>query len=447
MNNKTYLFIGIIVVLVAFLIDGNIFWLSAIGLGLTGSLLYLFIDRLGKSFPMLELILVLASLQWIVGPFQDYRLDENHFKYFMYVDEPTYMALAVPAMLVFTFGVLYWVRRISYTHFLDNLEKHLSKLNPQISYLLIVVGFVAGYLQNRVPGGLAFIFFLLSNLRYVGAAYVLYGSKGKSRWYIFWGVLALTFVSSVQAGLFHEFFLWSVFLFAIAALRMKPSIFTKVLIAGLGIYTAFIVQSVKSDYRAIIWKGKFTGSQSELFFDLVLGKIGGETREKEELNEVNVRFNQGWIISAIMKNMPAREPFAEGETVREAVFASILPRFLNPDKKQAGGRENFERFTGLKLEKNTSMGTSILGEAYANYGTQGAYLFMFIWGSFLALYWSKLAKLVNDHPTLILWFPILFLQVVKAETELVVVLNHLVKASILVFGIFWLSRNFFRISL
>ena len=45
-------------------------------------------------------------------------------------------------------------------------------------------------------------------------------------------------------------------------------------------------------------------------------------------------------------------------------------------------------------------------------------------------------------PTLLVWSPILFLQVVKAETEFGVVLNHLVKATVVVLGVVWVIRFF-----
>ena len=37
----------------------------------------------------------------------------------------------------------------------------------------------------------------------------------------------------------------------------------------------------------------------------------------------------------------------------------------------AGGRENFRKFTGLNISDGTSMGISIAGEGYANFGWAG----------------------------------------------------------------------------
>jgi hypothetical protein len=39
------------------------------------------------------------------------------------------------------------------------------------------------------------------------------------------------------------------------------------------------------------------------------------------------------------------------------------------------------------------------------------------------------------------FLPLMFLQVIKAETELVVVLNHLIKASIVIWAFFWFAKK------
>jgi len=57
------------------------------------------------------------------------------------------------------------------------------------------------------------------------------------------------------------------------------------------------------------------------------------------------------------------------------------------------------------------------------------------------LYISVLIRLSWNYPSLILWLPLLFLQVVKAETDFVVVLNHLIKASIVVSFLIYTIRR------
>lgn len=96
----------------------------------------------------------------------------------------------------------------------------------------------------------------------------------------------------------------------------------------------------------------------------------------------------------------------------------------------AGGQDNFKKYTGLEIGSGTSMGLSIIGESYANFGVFGGIIFMGAWGLFLAWYWRGIVNFVHKYPLLLFFIPIIYLQVIKAETELVVVLNHLVKSSI-----------------
>lgn len=425
--------------------------LSSLGLALTAFVFVIFIQRLGKGFPIIELLLVIAAIQWLVGPYLDYQSSNHHFKYYMYVPEEEYMIVVVPAILAFIIVTLLLLPKNDFNAKVEAIQHHIQKQGTKTAWYLLAVGFISLYLRNSVPGGLAFVFFLASNLRYIGAAYLLF-SDSRYKWLIFSGVMLLTLLSAIQSGMFHDFFLWSVLLFSVAAIKLHVSFLQKLSLMAFGVFCMFLIQTVKSDYREIIWSGNFDGNHASLFVNLIFDRLEGKQNEmassdEDELTETNARFNQGWIISAIIENVPEREPFADGETIKEAFYASILPRFLNPSKKEAGGRENFMRFTGLMLAPGTSMGTSVLGEAYANYGAVGSVIFMFFWGMLLALFLKKVFSISQQHPTLILFLPLIFLQVIKAETELVVVLNHLVKASIFVFGVYWISRKIFKVEL
>jgi hypothetical protein len=164
----------------------------------------------------------------------------------------------------------------------------------------------------------------------------------------------------------------------------------------------------------------------------------------DNVERLVVRFNQGWIISRIMQQVPAVIPYADGETIIAAVKASILPRALYPDKPIAGGKVNYEKYTGFHLLSNTSMGISLLGEAYINFGVEGAWAFMLVFGLLTSLVIRGLFQLTRKYPTLWLWLPLVLLHFVKAETELLVQLNYLTKSIVLVLFFVWANRTFLR---
>jgi len=349
------------------------------------------------------------------------------------------MSFIVPAIVAFIVGA--WIFRTD-----DHLEGIGLKVNsllsryPRLAYYFIAGGLVIPYFGFFIPSALGFVVFILSNIKYVGVIYLLYSGK-PNRWPVFIATMIITAGASLATGMFHDMLLWSLMLSTFVARELKLSMTKKLVFAILGMFFAITIQSVKGEYRGIIQSG-YSGNRFALFFGLAVDQwSSGRIVNPSDDADINVRLNQGWIISAIMNHVPAKEPFADGSTVSEAVVSSLLPRFLAPDKKKAGGQENYERFTGLKLNQSTSMGISIVGEGWANYGYGGGIIFMFFWGLFIGWFWKKLIVWSDIYPTLLLWSPIMFLQVVKAETELVVVLNHLIKSSVLVFGLLWFVKK------
>jgi len=207
---------------------------------------------------------------------------------------------------------------------------------------------------------------------------------------------------------------------------------------------------MKDDYREETWyKTELSNSKGNIFKDVLLKRLNNPSTifQGEMMNNMNTRLNQGWIIARIINHVPDNEPFAEGETIQKAIQAAVLPRILNPNKAVAGGQENFERFTGTYINKKTSMDLSIAGEAYANFGIIGGVIFLFIIGIFYNLVLIRILKYSINHPILILWIPLLFFQVIKAETDFSTVLNHLIKSAIVVAAVFWGFKNVLKIEL
>jgi hypothetical protein len=414
---------------------------TIIGLIAVIFILFVFLDKLGKTIPLLEFMLLISGLQWIVGPIIEYNTPYEHYKYYMYVPENEYMQVVVPAFLVYA-GILLFAAK-QYPLSIKNIE-NLGRFAPY-GVIFLSIGVIAQIAGSFVPGTLKFFMVILSNFKYIGAIILFFSDKPGHKNF-FYGALVLLIVTSLQSGFFHDLILWSVFFFFYWAIKIKPTFAAKLAVIGVGLLMITIIQGVKMQFRDAI-QGGYDGNKLELFVSIFLDQYeGGYYDESENIQGFNSRLNQGWIISAVIKHVPIAEDYANGETVREAIAASILPRFLNPDKKEAGGRENFMRFSGLLIGDNTSMGISVIGEFYANYG-DSAYLAMAVWALFLLLTWRFLYKRQESIPFIIFFVPLLFLQVVKAETELVVVLNHLVKSAMVLFGFLYFTKRYLKWSI
>lgn len=411
---------------------------SIIGLISVSFVAFKFLKALGTQIPIMEFLLLIAGLQWIVGPIIEYYYPSFHYKYFMYVDEKVYMAYVVPAYLVFVGMVFRGIRSL----------KNLS-INPDhllyfkhYGFRIFLLGVAFDLASGFLPGSLGFLAFLVSNFKFAGAIILFFSNDPKLK-KLFYFTLIYLFLRAIQNAMFHDLVLWAAFFYMFWALRYKPSYKQIFLTFLIGLFSLTTLQTVKSAYRLQVWYGN-ADNKLELFTGLFVDAIFFTDSNSDELSgdQNNVRLNQGWIISAIMYEIPTNQAFLNGSTVIEAIGASILPRFLNPNKKEAGGRENFTKFTGIQLADGTSMGISLVGEGYGNFGVFGGIVFMGVWGWVLTKYWTFLIGVTQRNILLLAFLPLIFLQVVKAETELVVVLNHLVKASIVVFLFFWFSKRF-----
>jgi hypothetical protein len=203
--------------------------------------------------------------------------------------------------------------------------------------------------------------------------------------------------------------------------------------------SVFAIQVVKQDYRERLKSGE---NPSLVLMAFEYLSPSGKAWERDVLSLALVRLNQGWIVSAVMANVPSKVPFAEGETVT-AAFVALAPRFLLPNKTKAGGRDNFRKYTGLPIGDSTSMCICVLGEAYANFGDFGGIAFMGLFGAVFAISYSRILKWVVRHPDFLFWIPLIFYQAIKAETDLVVIANQIVKGSIVAFAGYWAMHRFF----
>ena len=406
----------------------------------------LYVNRLRTAIPVLELALLISVMQWIIGAHQAFNYEFQHDKYYMYVEREQYMAIVVPGFLAFLLGVLLIKKDMN----IEVVSKQMANFvmnNHRAPLILVGIGFISPFVQRFTPPEIGFVFYLTSSLKYIGAALWLFQLQSARKWIATFVIMLLTLLSSIQAGMFHDLLLWLALLFSFVVLQTNMSIWRRLVFIVGGFLFVFLIQSVKGEFRERLVEGIMTDqTPEEVFIDLVTDRVENLRNlftDDEFMAMTNVRLNQGWIISAIIDNVPNMEPFANGETILKAFSSSILPRFLDPDKKIAGGRENFERFTGLPLGAGTSMGASVIGEAYANFGPLGMWVFMFFWGLFLSFIYNKLVKYAQKQPLMYVFLPLIFLQVVKAETELYVVLNHFLKSIILVFLLLWAFRRFF----
>ena len=359
----------------------------------------------------------------------------------MQIPESEYFLYVLPAVVAFIAGLHSWSKNLK-GEILDLASiKAFTGSNNEIAYFLIGVGFFSGLVTDIFSSDLAFVFYLLDSFKFIGLFLLIVGSDSL-KIIPMSIVLGSIIISSLNQGMFHDLLIWIIFLFAILAIRYQPKIYIKLIFMVAFAILAVTIQLVKGDYREATW-GR--GEETELN---TLTKAYAQTRAENKffnyssIAQSNLRINQGYIITHIMKTVPKKVPYANGTELNDIVISALLPRFLMPDKLTAGNRDIFMKYTKFQLKKSVSMGLSSVGDAYINFGVIGGCVFMFL----LGLFYSEVLKGFNRYsksfPILLLFTPMVFYYAVRPDSELQTNLGHLVKSCFLIFLIFqfWKSK-------
>jgi hypothetical protein len=402
-----------------------------------------FVDELGKRIAILKIIALLAVGQWIIAPLAiDYMVGYEH----MMVRTDDYLSFVLPGTILLLIGLFWPMGKdvLSEEEYFSKIREHLKKY-PRLGVVIFVIGLACGLVDKAVPVQIRFVFFLLGNLIYIGAFYTLL-SPAKNKNIIVGIVIALTVGSTVARGMFGELVYWAGFSVIMVATIFRPSLLQKIMIFAAGIFMIGLIQSIKMEFRMLTWmRADITDTDRfAIMGDVISGRLADPSVifSEEAMLHLAGRANQGYIISEIMYNIPNHREYLGGETIFLATLASFIPRVLWPSKPKSGGTQNFRKFTGRELPEGTSMDLSPIGEAYGNFGPGGAWIFIFIYGLFLNYMFHSVLRIAKNHPTLILWMPLIFFQVVKVETDVNSVLNHGIKALFLTWLMYWGFRTF-----
>ena len=354
-------------------------WYSFIALAITLHQFLLLFYSVGAVIPIRYLAGSFMCLQMLIGP----TLAFNGFDayaaevYKMKIPEWEYFEYAIPAVALFITGLHITAGKLK-GEILN--EKEISKFvdsSGNLPYIFIGVGFLSTYVTGLFSSELAFVFYLLSSFKFIGAFMLILGTKQLKTWalvLVFGSIIA----STLRAAMFHDLLTWLIMLGAVLAIKYKPGITLKAITASGFIILAVIIQQVKSDYRKAAWSGEGEGAGMESFQNAIEKKQGNNSLFSfESLAQSNIRINQGFIVTNIMHTVPARVPFAHGEELMQILEAAFLPRILAPNKLNAGDRDLFMKYSGMRLKKGTSMGLSSVGDAYINFGLVGGCIFMF----------------------------------------------------------------------
>lgn len=197
-----------------------------------------------------------------------------------------------------------------------------------------------------------------------------------------------------------------IFIFSFSRIRMRWLVLGPIVcVLVLSLYVTYMRD--REQIRAVVWGGEEFSQRTEQIA-VTLGSMElFDPQNQAHLNAINDRLNQNALIGVAIAALDAGyTEFARGETLVDALTATV-PRVLWPEKPYtAGGSALVTRFTGVEFGVGTSVGVGQVLELYGNFGTLGVGL------GFLALGWlvsffdrcAAQALLVGDQLRFAFWY-------------------------------------------
>ncbi len=415
---------------------------------LVGEVIYTF----GQSVNLLNIAALLAVIQWIVGPMVTYYIDYQFFAsdeiMLFKVSEAEYFGYTIPGTIAFVLGIrLLNPGMKHYKHFPEYVKRNQSRA-AVVGKLLFYVGIFFTVSESFIPPILGYVGWLMKGLLQVSV--IVYWLFDLPRKYFVTALgVGLIAINAVLGGMFGELVYWLLFISILVSMRMKISLFKKLLFFSASFIAVFIISATKWQYRIITWNaevGEYSGvDKLVLYKDIIVNNVTNNDIDRVRAGQEVIvrRLNQGGTISHIMNRVPKTEPYANGETIFSAIATAIVPRVLWPNKPVAG-KKDFYRFTGYRL-KGTSMGITPIGEAYANYGRTGGIITMFFYGLFMALLFRIIIKrsLYRDS-LLIIFIPLIFFRAIYAESDLMRTLTAATKGVMFVVFINFVLKQYLK---
>ncbi len=419
--------------------------------------LFYFLERLGKKFVFLEILVFITITQWLFAPMIGQRFDVE-----MSVPYATYFEYALPATLIYLCGLTYPLWRQSKLDL--KTEKIFNDLSIQYSnkqawgILLVLIGLPCWIFQNSVSAALNYLFFLLAHLVMVGISLLMFTDY---KWKWFWVAVGLMLLLSTTFlnGMIGSVIIWIFIIGVIYSVKRPVKIPFAVKIASLLIFVwvLTVLQAAKTEYRMLTWDIKKSEVSSrvrrdidkdpQLFYELIKEKLLDlETlTEKNSIMALASRMNQGYLASHAMDYVPRRRAFGRGEVTISNTLTAFIPRILWKNKPVVGQAEYYKKYTGIQLTKYTSSTIGPLGDAYVDYGKWGMIFLGFFGWMIGSLYQFWVNKSMKD-PSFILWFMVLYLGTISVtEVSVAGYINAVFKYILFIFAIRFVLRYVLKI--
>lgn len=408
--------------------------------------------------PLPQIAILISALEYVLAAWAAAYYPPGNPVYDIGGALPYYLSFAGPVVIAICFG---WALSISRLPLMTVKPHPVGNQKVLVELDLLFLLGIGGVLVGRVLQGtsIAFVGVLVGYLRFIGVHGRMLLRAPGWKWRILVALIVEVFLAA-QAAMFNQLLLWLLWTFGVWLYCFRPRfhVIAASVVAGLILLPA--LQEAKwrlrgglpeidaepgSAYDTIDDPGTMGRSIDWIAY---LGEGIWRTvtlqLPDEFLGDTAARYNQGWIITRVMSFVPEIEPYANGRTLVEAARAAVLPRIVDPNKVESGGRVNIARYAGLLINEQTSMNLGYAGEMYANFGRMGGAIACGAYAMFFGLLFRAFYRRACIQP---LWWslvPFIFFDALKGDDGIADVLTWTVKAGMVATGIVLLFPNFRR---
>jgi hypothetical protein len=398
-------------------------------------LVFALLDSIGRRIPFQELITSMTAIQLLIGPFLEYFVFKIKILGGMSIPPVEYFQFVLPCTVFLNLGLSLFYPKADLELKLFELLSSRKKYIERQGIFLIVIGYVGYAMLQLLPSmNIEFIIYLLSFCRFIGFLY-LWGSGSKYTPWAFFLVIIPFVIEAINQTILVNLIVYFTILMTFYFMKHhmpRMRIYLIFLVLGTLLVT---LQSVKSSVRKTVTKESFEGNTSALFLENAYKQIN--KMKSADLRTVggmvNVRVNQGWILSDIIDHLQRNPYKISTKYFTRELLGIFLPRFLYPNKPIVGDHKKFKEYAGWKLSKKVAMSVGLMGDGYGNFGYWGGILYCFSFGLLLGLlffWWNHIGQI---YPTLLLWGMLIFFYCMRAGDETYIIMNWIIKSAAFVF--------------
>lgn len=416
-------------------------------------------QKIGRGIVLREAIAFLYVITCLLMPMVGYEYFNQHnpisrlWVRYMMVPPETYFGYAVPAISAFCLALTFPFYKAGFPDEGELLNssidraKGILKGDKFVGIIIILAGLGSFVLNSALPVSLQYISTILFISSFAGLLYVYFTPEMPKKKLLIGMFLLFLILNAISIGMFTVVVYMGITIFSFFYLNKRISIFRKVAVFAFLLVIFMAIQNTKYSYRLLVWERGYGGDRTALFSDLFVDNLmkGQGLFQGTALFSVYVRTNQGFNVALVMKRIPNSQAFDGGKALGTAIASSFVPRFLWPDKPEAGGHFNMKYYTGYAIS-NWSTNVGPLGEAYGAFGPTIGVFYMFLIGLFLRFTYSWILQISRKNPLFMFWIPVVFYQITySAETDTLQILNSILKTAVMLWIIYKIFPRWFGI--